>query len=62
MKVLGENPEYTVFALARNTRAAQQLNDLVATHKHRNVHVVEADLDDSKSIQVGTFNELVSFS
>jgi len=51
VKVLGENPENNVFALARNTRAAQQLNDLVATHKHRNVHVVEADLDDSKSIQ-----------
>jgi len=51
VKVLGTDPANTVFALARNTGAAQQLNDFVASHKHKNVHVVEADMDDVKSIQ-----------
>jgi len=51
VKVLGENPANIVFALVRNPGAAQQLNDFVATHKHKNVHIVQADMDDLKSIQ-----------
>lgn len=52
IKVLGIDPANTVFALVRNPGAAQQLNDFVATHSHKNVHILKADNDDIKSIQV----------
>jgi len=51
IKVLGIDPANTVFALVRNPGAAQQLNDFVATHSHKNVHILKADNDDIKSIQ-----------
>ncbi|KLO12360.1 NAD-binding protein [Schizopora paradoxa] len=49
IKELGSNPENTVFAMARNVSGATELNALA--EKYKNVHIVETDIDDLKSIQ-----------
>ncbi|KLO12358.1 NAD(P)-binding protein [Schizopora paradoxa] len=51
VKTLSENPANTVFALARNAASAKNLNEFVASHKHKNAHVVESDNDNIESIQ-----------
>jgi len=51
IKILGADPVNTVFALVRSLGAAKQLTDFVATHQRKNVHVLEADIADSKAIQ-----------
>ncbi len=62
VEALSADPSNTVFALARNVSAAEQLNDFVAHHAHKNVYVIEADNNNQKSLQVSYDTIDVSYS
>ncbi|KLO10732.1 NAD-binding protein [Schizopora paradoxa] len=48
---LAADPSNTVFALVRSKSSAQKLQDFVAGHAHKNVHILEADNDNIASIK-----------
>ncbi len=54
VRALSANPANTVFAIVRSLSSADQLQDLVRSHKHDNIHIIEADNTDIQSIKVWT--------
>ena len=54
VRALCKNPDNTVFALVRNPDDATDLRDLVNASTNKNIHVVKADLDSLKSLEVST--------
>ena len=54
MRFLSSDPSNKVFALVRDKAAATELRDFVESdaNNHKNVIVLEADLDDYKTIKV----------
>ena len=54
VRQLSKDTRNTVFALVRNPDDATDLRDLVNASTNKNIHVVKADLDSLKSLEVST--------
>jgi len=51
VRALSANPANIVFAIVRSLSSADQLQGLVRSHKHDNIHIIEADNTDIQSIK-----------
>jgi len=51
VRALSANPANTVFAIIRSLSSADQLQDFVQTHPHKNIHIIEADNNDIQGIK-----------
>lgn len=52
VKQLSARPNSTVFALVRNKPGAVDLQSLAEASPNRNIHIIQADINDLASIKV----------